>query len=136
MLRLLINVAEVSTEHQKWLKICTKKNNSSFFLPEEQKKPRPKPSAGARRYGPRSGLYLLVRVIHSSFIVLAIWTVIKFEFRRFETVFPTTVNLYAQTFVEPSELCLIKTYFNIKFYLLAWIKQIHTFHVKSVKQSS
>ena len=38
---------EVTTEHQTWLKIVTNRIKA-FCLPVGQKKPRPKPSAGAR----------------------------------------------------------------------------------------
>ena len=44
---LLINVTEVTTEDPKWLKISTNRIKA-LFVPEGQKKPWPKPSAGAR----------------------------------------------------------------------------------------
>ena len=49
LLRLLLNVTEVTTEHQKWPKISTKSMKSSFFARMAKKK-----------VSPRSGLYLLV----------------------------------------------------------------------------
>ena len=59
LLRLLINVTEVTTEHQKWLKISTK----------DVKGPKGKKSLGLSRrppqeleVSPRSELYLLVRI--------------------------------------------------------------------------
>ena len=44
---LIINVTEVTTEDQEWLKISTNRIKA-VFLPEGQRKPRPKPSAGAK----------------------------------------------------------------------------------------
>ena len=52
LLRLLLNVTEVTTEQQKWPKIST---NSVKSLG-----PRPKPSE--LEVGPRSGLHLLVSI--------------------------------------------------------------------------
>ena len=44
---LLINVTEVTTEHQKLLRLGTHRIKV-FFLPKGQNKPQSKPSAGAR----------------------------------------------------------------------------------------
>ena len=44
LLRLLLKVTEVTTEHQKWLKV-SQNSLKNFFLPEGQKKPRPKAKA-------------------------------------------------------------------------------------------
>ena len=48
LLRLLINVMEVTTEPQKWVIIGRNTVKSSFFWPKGQEKPRLKPSAGAK----------------------------------------------------------------------------------------
>ena len=69
LLRLLINVTEVTTEHQKWLKIST----------NSVKSPKGKKSLGLGRsppqeleVSPRSGLYLLVRIKTEIFLVFVL----------------------------------------------------------------
>ena len=63
LLRLLLNVMEVSTEHQKWLKISTNSVKSSYFA-RSAKKPQPKGQSPPQELevSPRSGLYHLVYV--------------------------------------------------------------------------
>ena len=66
LLRLLLKITEVTTVHQKGLKVGPNSFTKKIFARRANKKAsveglgrRPKPSAGARK-GPRSGPHLLV----------------------------------------------------------------------------
>ena len=56
LLRLLINITEVTTENQKWLKIG--KNKIKAFLARRAKKPGPKPSAEKAECCPNTGFFV------------------------------------------------------------------------------
>ena len=53
---------EVTTEQQKWPKISTN-SNKLYFLPEVQKKPQPKPSAGVSFAASANNLKFQKRVV-------------------------------------------------------------------------
>ena len=63
LLRLLINITEITTEHQKWLKISTNSVKSSFFVRRAKKASSEGRSPPQElEVSPHSGLYLLVTV--------------------------------------------------------------------------